>query len=101
MVVEQYPDEIVITRAGGSVQDENGNWITTESEVITLRCRFVPNLQSRTVKTADGQDFTYHYQIAFPKGTVNVRARDIYERGSEQGVIVRFEVGQLHSIAWI
>lgn len=101
MVIKQYPDTIVITRAGESVQDENGNWITTDGEVITLKCRFVPNLQARTIKTMDGQEFTYHYQVAFPRGTTNVRPRDIYTRGNEQGVIVRFEVGQLHSVAWI
>lgn len=101
MVIEQYPDTIVITRAGESVQDENGNWITTESETITLKCRFVPNSRGRVVKTQDGQDFVYNYQVAFPMGTTNVKPRDVYTRGNEQGVIVRFEVGQLHSVAWI
>ena len=100
-MVIQYPDTIVITREGSSEMDENGNWITTEGETITLKCRFVPNLQARTIKTMDGQDFSYHYQIAFPKGTVNVRARDNYARGNETGVIVRFEIGQLHSVAWV
>lgn len=101
MVIEQYPDTIVITRAGGSVQDENGNWITTESEVITLRCRFVPNGSGKSVSLMDGTNYIYHYQVAFPKGTTNVRQQDIYKRGDEEGVIKRFEPGQLHSIAWI
>lgn len=101
MVIEQYPDEIVITRAGESIQDENGNWITTESEVITLRCRFVPNGSGKSVSLMDGTNYIYHYQVAFPKGTTNVRQQDIYKRGDEEGVIKRFEPGQLHSIAWI
>lgn len=100
-MVVQYPDTIVIVREGGSVQDENGNWVTTPSETITLKCRFVPNLQVRTVALMDGTNYTYHYQVAFPKGTTNVRPQDIYKRGDEEGVIKRFEVGQLHSIAWI
>lgn len=100
-MVVQYPDTIVIIREGGSVQDENGNWITTDGETITLKCRFVPNLQVRTVSLMDGTNYTYHYQVAFPKGTTNVKPQDIYKRGDEEGVIKRFEVGQLHSIAWI
>lgn len=101
MVIEQYPDTIVITRNGSSVMDDNGNWITTPNEVIELQCRFVPNLQARKVATADGTDYTYHYQIAFPLGTTNVRPHDNYARGNETGIIMRFEVGQLHSIAWV
>lgn len=100
-MVVQYPDTIVITREGSSVQDENGNWITTDGETITLKCRFVPNLQVRTVTLMDGTNYTYHYQVAFPKGTTNVKPQDIYKRGDEEGIIKRFEVGQLHSIAWI
>lgn len=100
-MVIQYPDTIVITREGGSTQDADGNWITTEGETIILKCRFVPNRQSQTVKTADGQDFIYHYQIAFPVGTTNIKVRDTFTRNDISGIILQFEVGQLHSVAWV
>lgn len=100
-MVVQYPDTIVIVREGSSVLDENGNWITTDGETITLECRFVPNLQVRTVTLMDGTNYVYHYQVAFPKGTTNVKPQDIYKRGDEEGIIKRFEIGQLHSVAWI
>lgn len=100
-MVVQYPDTIVITREGSSSQNENGDWITTNGETITLKCRFVPNLQARSVALADGTNYVYHYQVAFPKGTTNVRPHDNYARGNEKGIIQRFEVGQLHSVAWI
>lgn len=100
-MVVQYPDTIVITREGSSVQDENGNWITTDGETITLKCRFVPNLQVRTVTLMDGTNYVYHYQVAFPKGTTNVKPQDVYKRADEEGIIKRFEIGQLHSVAWI
>lgn len=101
MVIVQYPDEIVITREGNSYRDDNGNWVTTPSEVITLMCRFVPNGAGKTIKLPDGTDYVFNYRIAFPYGTTNVRPQDIYQRGSEEGVIKRFEVGQLHSVAWV
>lgn len=100
-MVIQYPDTIVITREGSSSLDGNGNWITTPSETITLKCRFVPNRQSQSIALADGTNYTYHYQVAFPLGTTNVRPHDNYERGNEKGIIQRFEIGQLHSVAWI
>lgn len=100
-MVVQYPDTIVITREGGSVQDENGNWITTDGETLEFECRFVPNGSGKSVSLMDGTNYTYHYQVAFPKGTTNVKPQDIYKRGDEEGIIKRFEIGQLHSIAWI
>lgn len=101
MVIEQYPDTIVITREGESVMDNDGNWITSPSETITLKCRFVPNLQASKISLPDGVEFVYHYQIAFPKGTTNIRPQDVYARGDEKGIIQRFEIGQLHSVAWV
>lgn len=100
-MVVQYPDEIVITRAGGSVQDENGNWVTTPSEEITIPCRFVPNGAGKSVALADGTNYVFTYRIAFPVGTENVKEQDVYTRGSETGIIKRFEIGQLHSVAWV
>lgn len=102
-MVVQYPDTIVITREGSSVQDENGNWITTDGETITLECRFVPNGAGKSVSLMDGTNYVYHYQVAFPKGTDGILEQDefLYVETGEEGVIKRFKKGQLHSIAWI
>lgn len=100
-MVVQYPDTIVITRNGGSTQDADGNWIETQGETITLKCRFVPNGSGKQIKVADGSNFTYGYRIAFPFGTTNVREMDTFKRGDEVGTIMRFEIGQLHSVAWV
>lgn len=100
-MVVQYPDTIVIVREGSSVLDDNGNWVTTPGETITLKCRFVPNGSGKSVSLMDGTNYVFAYQVAFPKDTTNVKPQDIYKRGDEEGIIKRFEVGQLHSIAWI
>lgn len=102
-MVIQYPDTIVITREGSSVMDDNGDWITTDGETLEFACRFVPNGSGKSIRLADGTDYVYGYKIAFPFGTNDIRVRDNYERlGTDyNGVILQFEIGQLHSVAWV
>lgn len=100
----QYPDTIRITREGSSVQDPNtGDWITTDGETLEFACRFVPNGSGKSIRLSDGTDYVYGYKIAFPFGTTDVRVRDNYERvGTDyKGNILQFEIGQLHSVAWV
>lgn len=103
-MVVQYPDKIRITREGGSVQDpDTGDWITTDGETLEFECRFVPNGAGKNIRLADGTDYVYGYKIAFPFGTTDIRVKDNYERvGTDYaGVILQFEIGQLHSVAWV
>lgn len=102
MVIEQYPDTIIITRSiGGSIQDEDGNWTTTPDEVLEFKCRFVPNGAGKAVTLQDGTNYTYSYKVAFPLGTTDIRVHDKYTRKGIDGTIKQFEVGQLHSVAWV
>lgn len=105
-MVVQYPDKIIITRKSGgdSYQDKNLNWVINDViEIIELDCRFVPNGSGKQIKLADGSDYTYGYRIAFPIGTTNIQVMDDYERvgTSYKGIIQQFEIGQLHSVAWV
>lgn len=99
----QYPDTIRITREGSSVMDDNGDWITNDGETLEFICRFVPNGSGKSIRLADGTDYVYGYKIAFPLGTTDIRVRDNYERvGTDyKGNILQFEIGQLHSVAWV
>lgn len=93
--ITQYPDLITLTRET-TTQDDNGNMITSKVE-ITHPCRFVPNSKGRIIATADGGNYTFSYQIAFPFGITDVKVGDVCEKGT----IMQFEIGQLHSVGWI
>lgn len=99
----QYIDTIVITRNGGSVQDNDGNWIETQSETLEFKCRFIPNGSGKSVSLIDGTNYIFAYRIAFPIGTNGILPQDkfTYVQTGEEGVIKRFKKGQLHSVAWV
>lgn len=93
--ITQYPDTITLKRVTLE-QDDNGN-MQEETKEITHKCRFVPNSKGHVISTADGGNYVFSYRVAFPFGVTDVQVGDICEKG----IITQFEVGQLHSVAWI
>lgn len=99
--VKQYPDTLYITRVTDGYQDAEGNWIDGFKEYLEFPCRFFPNTKGNIISTENGGNYYFRYQIALPKGTENIKVGDTYKRGDKEGVIAQFEIGQLHSLAWV
>lgn len=99
----QYPDTILIERFIQGYQDANGNWIEGTATTKEYKCRFVPNSKGRIIATADGGNYAFNYQIALPLGTTDIKVGDSFKRiGTDlEGTIMQFEIGQLHSVAWV
>lgn len=99
----QYPDTILIERFTQGYQDDEGNWIEGTATTKEYKCRFVPNSKGRIIATADGGNYAFNYQIALPFGTTDIKVGDTFKRAGTdlEGIIMQFEVGQLHSLAWV
>lgn len=99
----QYPDTILIERFTQGYQDNEGNWIEGVSITQEHKCRFVPNSKGRIIATADGGNYAFNYQIALPLSTTDIKVGDTFKRAGTdlEGIIMQFEVGQLHSLAWV
>lgn len=99
-MVEQYPDEIKIVNIIGGGQDENGDFIPPTQTTEYLKCRFVPSGQS--IKALfDGKEYVVSYKIAFPLGSKPLIIGQKVFRGDWELTVLNYEVGQLHSVAWV
>lgn len=96
----QYPDVLKLIALSGGGQDEDGNWTEPTETEINLQCRFVPNGQG--IKALfDGIEYIVKYKIAFPLGTQPLKIGDKIYRGESEFIVLNFEQGQLHSVAWV
>lgn len=110
MKVDQYPHFLFAVLGGESAQDDEGNWI--DSETITefiSACREETNGRGAEIQVAGGTFHRFTSLIQLPKGSKMVEvgtsifvAND--QDGSDvriQGVVLKFDKGQLHNRLWI
>jgi len=110
-MIKQYPHYLFAIVAGGeSVQDDEGNW--TDSETITefiSACREETNGRGAEIQVAGGTFHIFTSLIQLPKDSPKIEVgTNIFvaddENGSDvriQGVVLKFDKGQLHNRLWV
>lgn len=84
----RYPHTLNLLETLESVQDENGNWVGSDTNwQVVGECREEPNSSSRTIILADGKAFQYSSMIYMPVGT--------YDFGTESKINVTDENGNV------
>jgi hypothetical protein len=111
MALKQYPHYLFAIVAGGeSVQDENGNWSDSESTPTLLSvCREETNNRGTELQVAGGTFHVFASLIQLPKNATKVEVgTSIFVSDNAdgtgvriQGVVLKFDDGQLHSRLWI
>lgn len=108
--LEQYPHYLFLMIPGSSHQDENGNWVRTETETVYLgRCREETDGKGSEVQIAGGAFRRYTSLIQLPKGTKHIDdGSNVIVSNDQSGSDVRIEgtslkcdVGQLHTRLWL
>ena len=111
-MIRQYPHTLKFSAGTGPVkpiQDTSGNWIepdTSGLSEVSLVCRLEPNDKGRTVKSEDGQELVYGFEVYAKRNTPRlepgtpVRVLDgEVEIGA--GTVKRYHKGQLNSMIWV
>lgn len=108
--VVQYPHYLFVVVPGESTQDDNGNWIASESKTVFHgMCRDETDGRGSEVRTADG---VFHHATSLvqcPKGTpiIPFGATCIVANDADgadvrhTGVCLRFDPSQLHCRLWL
>jgi len=110
-MIKQYPHYLFAIVAGGeSVQDDEGNWIDSETttEFISA-CREETNGRGAEIQVAGGTFHQFTSLIQLPKDSPKIEVgTNIFvaddENGSDvriQGVVLKFDKGQLHNRLWV
>lgn len=105
-MVSQYPDHIVVKIQGQPYQDENKNWKQPEPTVFESDCRAEPNKANAIIKTGDGAEKYYDYNIFMPKTTTELPVGSDVVLTKFDGLVVKSMVkrahnGQLNSRIWV
>lgn len=117
MRVQQYPHYLFAVNAGGdSVQDENGNWSDAETtNVLISTCREETDGRGSEIQVAGGTFHRFSSLVQLPKGAVGAENVPPVQVGSTvfvannadgtdiriQGVVLKYDVGQLHNRLWV
>jgi len=115
MKIVQYPHYLFAVNAGGdSVQDENGNWSDAETTTIFLSaCREETDGRGSEIQVAGGTFHRFTSLIQLPKGKgvcntpVQVGSTIFVANDADgtdiriQGVVLKYDVGQIHSRLWV
>jgi hypothetical protein len=111
MGVKQYPHYLFAVNAGeDSVQDENGNWSDSRaSDVFLSACREEADGRGSEIQVAGGTFHRFSSLVHLPKGAPAVETgTGVFVAGRAdgsgmrvQGVVLRFDAGQLHSRLWV
>jgi hypothetical protein len=111
MKIVQYPHYLFAVNAGGdSVQDENGNWSDAETTNIFIStCREETDGRGSEIQVAGGTFHRFTSLIQLPKGTQKVKVGSTIfvannADGTDiriQGIVLKYDVGQLHSRLWV
>jgi hypothetical protein len=110
-MIKQYPHYLFAVNAGGdSVQDENGNWSDSEAiNVFISACREETDGRGSEIQIAGGTFHRFTSLIQLPKGAQRVEVgTSIFVADNAdgsgirvQGVVLKFDGGQLHSRLWV
>ena len=110
MKIVQYPHYLFAVNAGDSVQDENGNWSDAETTNIFIStCREETDGRGSEIQVAGGTFHRFTSLIQLPKGAKKVEVGSTVFVANQadgtdiriQGVVLKYDVGQLHSRLWI
>lgn len=109
-MVKQYPHFLFAVKSGESTQDENGNWVTTETEnVFVGMCREETNGRGSEIQVGGGLYHRFESLIQLPKGSQAVEVgTTIFVSNKKDGAdsrikgeVLKFDSGQLHSRLWV
>lgn len=111
-MVKQYPHFLfVLTPGGTSVQDDEGNWITSQATwKMHSVCREETNGKGQQIIGTDGKAIVYSSTVYLPKsagsiaeGTEIFVSSENSENGPKRvkGTCLKFDVGQLSSRLWL
>jgi hypothetical protein len=111
MRVQQYPHYLFSVNASGdSVQDENGNWSDAPAtNVFISKCREETDGKGTEIQVAGGTFHKVTSLVQLPEGTKKVEIGSTVfiannADGTEvriQGVVLKYDVGQLHNRLWL
>lgn len=110
-MVKQYPDTLLVTTSGSSVQDGEGNWTVTAGTVNTiLKCRYEPNDSNGFINTVGGSRIDFSGIAYMPKDVIRIKEGSrvsVTERREGQAdftftdTVKRFSRGQLNTRVWL
>ncbi len=109
-MIVQYPHYLHAVIGGESTQDDNGNWIQQEEEVVFIsKCREETNGKGTQIQIAGGSFYVFASLIQLPRGAKQVSVgTQVFVSNDESGSNVRvkgtalkFDAGQLHSRLWV
>ena len=105
-MVSQYPDNIVVKIQGQPYQDENNKWVEPTPETFESDCRAEPNSRNAVIKTGDGAEKNYDYNIYMPKTTTILPVGSDVVLTKHDGLLVKTMVkrasnGQFNSRLWV
>lgn len=109
-MVKQYPHYLFATQAGESIQDENGNWVNTDTTSgLVSMCREETDGRGSEIQVADGTYHKFSALIQLPKGAPRLDVGDNLFVANDidgtdvriKGVVLKYDVGQLHSRLWV
>jgi hypothetical protein len=111
MIIKQYPHYLFAVNAGSeSIQDENGNWGDSEvTNTFISMCREETDGRGSEVQVAGGTFHRFTSLVQLPKGVQRVEVgTNVFVADNAdgtgirvQGVVLKFDEGQLHSRLWV
>jgi hypothetical protein len=109
-MVKQYPHYLFAILGGESVQDEDGNWSDSEKRIEMLSiCREETDGRGSEIQIAGGTFHRFTSLVQLPKGSQKIEVgTSIFIADNAngwvvrvQGVVLKFDDGQLHSRLWV
>lgn len=111
MALKQYPHYLFAIVAGGeSVQDENGNWSDSESTPTFLSaCREETSGKGTQVQVAGGNFVFSSSLVQLPRTAIKIENGTSVIVSNDpdgldvriKGVVLKYDVGQLHNRLWL
>ena len=110
MKLVQYPHYLFAVNSGDSTQDGNGNWSDSETTNIFISiCREETDGRGSEIQVAGGTFHRFTSLIQLPKGAQKVEVGSTVFVANKadgtniriQGVVLKYDVGQLHSRLWV
>ena len=111
MKIIQYPHYLfAVVCTQESVQDANGNWSDAQStNVFVSMCREETDGRGSEIQVAGGTFHRFTSLIQIPKGAQKVEVGTTVFVANDaggtdirvQGIVLKYDVGQLHNRLWV
>jgi hypothetical protein len=105
--VSQYPHILTLTSIDASVQDSQGNWVSTGVTINQRICRAEPASSGRYLVGPGGDKIPYDFTVYMPLPAETIvpgaKAEITNQDGDMLGTstVKRFNRGQLNARAWV